>query len=161
MLEEIISHFTNGNKAQFANKLGVTAQTISAWISRKTFDNELIFTKCCGINPEWLLSGKPPMLLSKSGKDSSSANQSTESQDMETEENKPMTTDERFDALIMQNDALIQSVQEAFKVIASHQRQAETNQEIMKQLLSMLNDSKKNNHTAVSAQGIMHQMVYD
>jgi len=68
--------------------------------------------------------------------------------------NKTMTTDERIDALIRQNDGLIdansklaQSVQDAIKVthetIAANQRQSETNQEIMKQLLSMLESSKK------------------
>ena len=62
MLETIINHYTEGNKAQFANKLGVSAQTISAWIARNTFDNELIYTKCSDINPDWLLTCKGEML---------------------------------------------------------------------------------------------------
>ena len=62
MLETIIDHYTNGNKAQFANKIGVSAQTISAWIARNTFDNELIYTKCSDISSEWLLTGKGEML---------------------------------------------------------------------------------------------------
>lgn len=45
MLEALISHFTNGNKAQFAKHLGVSPQTISAWIARNTFDSELIYAK--------------------------------------------------------------------------------------------------------------------
>ena len=50
MLEALISHFTNGNKAQFAKLLGVSPQTISAWIARNTFDSELIYAKCRYIN---------------------------------------------------------------------------------------------------------------
>lgn len=61
MLEAIIAHETNGNKAQFAKKLGVSAQTISAWIARSTFDAESIYAKCRYINPSWLLSGQGDM----------------------------------------------------------------------------------------------------
>lgn len=45
MLNAIIRHCTGGNKAQFANILGVTPQTISSWLKRNTFDIELIFAK--------------------------------------------------------------------------------------------------------------------
>lgn len=64
MLEALISHFTNGNKAQFAKHLGVSPQTISAWIARNTFDSELIYAKCRYINPSWLLTGQGNMLTS-------------------------------------------------------------------------------------------------
>ena len=62
MLEAILSHYTNGNKAKFANILGVSPQTISAWVTRSTFDSELIYTKCSDISADWLLTGKGPML---------------------------------------------------------------------------------------------------
>lgn len=64
MLDALISHFTNGNKAQFAKQLGVSPQTISAWIARNTFDSELLYTKCRYINPSWLLTGEGNMLTS-------------------------------------------------------------------------------------------------
>jgi phage repressor protein C with HTH and peptisase S24 domain len=64
MLEALISHFTNGNKAQFAKHLGVSPQTISAWIARNTFDSELIYAKCRYIDPSWLLTGQGNMLTS-------------------------------------------------------------------------------------------------
>lgn len=61
MLEAMISHYTNGNKAKFAGLLGVSAQTISAWGTRNTFDHELIYTKCRGISADWLLTGEGSM----------------------------------------------------------------------------------------------------
>lgn len=62
MLEGLIRHYTKGNKAQFAKLLGVSAQTISAWIARNTFDAELIYAKCRYINSSWLLTGEGAML---------------------------------------------------------------------------------------------------
>lgn len=65
MVLALVDKYTGGNKAQFANMLGVSAQTISAWINRKTFDAELIFTKCRDVSPTWLLSGTGEILISK------------------------------------------------------------------------------------------------
>lgn len=62
MVQVLIQHFTKGNKSQFANVLGLTPQTISAWIARNTFDAELIFTKCKGVSADWLLTGEGEML---------------------------------------------------------------------------------------------------
>lgn len=62
MLEGLIRHYTKGNKAQFAKLLGVSAQTISAWIARNTFDAELIYAKCRYVNSSWLLTGEGAML---------------------------------------------------------------------------------------------------
>ncbi len=62
MLDAMIAHYTGGNKAKFATLLGVSAQTISAWGVRNTFDSELIYTKCIGLSSEWLLTGEGSML---------------------------------------------------------------------------------------------------
>ena len=45
MLDAMVTHYTSGNKAKFAQLLGVSAQTISAWGARNTFDSELIYTR--------------------------------------------------------------------------------------------------------------------
>lgn len=62
MLDAMVTHYTSGNKAKFAQLLGVSAQTISAWGARNTFDSELIYTKCIGLSPDWLLTGEGSML---------------------------------------------------------------------------------------------------
>ena len=40
----------------------VTPQTISKWLSRNSFDNELLFKKCPGVSASWLLTGEGEML---------------------------------------------------------------------------------------------------
>ena len=62
MILSLVDEFTKGNKAQFASMLGVSAQTVSAWVARNTFDAELIYTKCRGVSADWLLTGKGDMI---------------------------------------------------------------------------------------------------
>ncbi|WP_106832187.1 helix-turn-helix domain-containing protein [Parabacteroides pacaensis] len=64
ILEALIDYFCKGNKAQFACKLGVKPQTINTWITRNTFDIDLIYSKCERISGDWLLTGKGEMLKS-------------------------------------------------------------------------------------------------
>ena len=78
MLEGLIEHYTKGNKAQFAKLLGVSAQTISAWIARNTFDSELIYTKCRYVNASWLLTGEGTMLQEAENKVAPTANRTIE-----------------------------------------------------------------------------------
>ena len=54
MLEQLISHFTDGNKAQFAAKIGISPQNLSQWLNRGTFDAEMIYANCDGVSPRWL-----------------------------------------------------------------------------------------------------------
>ena len=65
MLEAIITHFADGNKSQLARVLNISPQAISTWLSRGTFDQELIYAKCENINPDWLLTGRGSMLKSE------------------------------------------------------------------------------------------------
>jgi len=134
------------------------------------------------VNYEWLITGEGEMLNLPKAYDNEKTNTKETSQ-IEYNRN-PMTNDERIDALIRQNDALsetnitltkalqdaikasqdaIKASQDAIKMthetISANQRQGETNQEIMKQLLSILEDSKKNSRVGdvpVAAIRAMH-----
>lgn len=65
-LERLVEYYGNGNKSHFAKILGVKAQTINTWLSRNTYDTELIFAKCDNINASWLLTGEGNMLRTES-----------------------------------------------------------------------------------------------
>lgn len=67
-LEAIISHYSDGKPTVFAKYIGVAPSTISSWLSRDTFDYELLFAKCEEISPSWLLTGEGDMLKSQSAK---------------------------------------------------------------------------------------------
>lgn len=75
IIKELISVYCDGNSSQFAQKLGVKPSTISTWISRKTFDVDLIFAKCEGVSAEWLLTGKGEMFRQNVQKDVNSTPQ--------------------------------------------------------------------------------------
>lgn len=68
-LEKLVEYYGNGNKSHFAKMLGVKAQTINTWLSRSTYDTELIFAKCDNVNASWLLTGEGNMLSSESEKE--------------------------------------------------------------------------------------------
>lgn len=62
MLERLINYYTGGNKSKFANMLDIKPQTINTWMTRKTFDAELIYSKCDNLSGDWLLSGDGEMI---------------------------------------------------------------------------------------------------
>lgn len=61
-LEALIAYYSDGKPTHFAKYIGVAPSTISTWLSRDSFDYDLLFAKCETISPEWLLTGKGPML---------------------------------------------------------------------------------------------------
>lgn len=61
MLEQLISHYTDGNKAKFAAMVGIKPQLLSNWLNRSTFDAEQLYRGCNNISADWLLSGKGKM----------------------------------------------------------------------------------------------------
>ena len=64
VLLSLIGYYTNGSKKEFAKMVGLSPQAISAWLTRNTYDVDLLSTKCVGVNPAYLLTGEEPMLLS-------------------------------------------------------------------------------------------------
>ena len=61
-LLQLIEHFSQGNKSQFAKMLGITPQAISTWIARNTYDTDMIYANCFNVSPHWLLTGEGEML---------------------------------------------------------------------------------------------------
>lgn len=55
MLECLINYYADGNKARFSAQIGVKPQTVSAWISRNTFDAETLYANCKDVSADWLL----------------------------------------------------------------------------------------------------------
>ena len=74
-LLKLIELFTGGNKSEFARMIGVTPQAISTWISRNTFDIDIVYSKCINVSPEWLLTGEGDMLKSTAEHEPTSAPQ--------------------------------------------------------------------------------------
>ncbi len=64
-LEALVKHYTAGSKARFAQKLGISAQGLSTWLARGTYDIDIIYAKCEGVSADWLLTGRGEMLIDK------------------------------------------------------------------------------------------------
>lgn len=75
ILENLINHYADGNKAKFGRLIGESPQTISAWLRRNTFNVSSIYKVFMDVNPHWLLTGEGEML--KSGLSEISNNVST------------------------------------------------------------------------------------
>ena len=73
-VETLINYYADGNKTLFANKLGITPQTLSNWMKRDTLDFELVHKKCNGLNGDWLLSGEGEMIVTQKVKNSEDVN---------------------------------------------------------------------------------------
>lgn len=58
----LIEHYSGGNKAKFAAKMGLKPSSIASWITRNTFDVDIIYAKCEHISAHWLLTGEGDML---------------------------------------------------------------------------------------------------
>lgn len=65
LIDRLLIYFKVDTNAALADKLGVSATTLSNWKSRNTIDFDLIFTKCEDINTNWLLTGEGLMLKSE------------------------------------------------------------------------------------------------
>lgn len=65
MLEQLISYYTDGNKASFAALVGIKPQLLSNWLKRNTFDAEQLYRACKDVSADWLLSGEGDMIHNK------------------------------------------------------------------------------------------------
>lgn len=61
-LQKLILYYCSGNKSNFAQKIGITPQNLSIWISRNTLDYDILFTNCENLSAKWLLTGEGEML---------------------------------------------------------------------------------------------------
>ena len=64
-LDQLVSHFASGNKAEFARMLGISRQHLNIWYSREYFDIKKVFRACPGVSAEWLITGEGEMLTEK------------------------------------------------------------------------------------------------
>jgi hypothetical protein len=61
ILNTLQKHYNFEKDAEFAEFLGISGQLLSKWKSRNTFDVDVLYTKCTGVSPDYLLSGKEPI----------------------------------------------------------------------------------------------------
>lgn len=62
VLDRIKEYYKLKGNADLARFLGVAPNTITNWYGRKTFDIDVIYTKCVDIDMNWLLTGEGKML---------------------------------------------------------------------------------------------------
>lgn len=66
MLNQIKTRYNIESDSDFARFLDITPQTLHNWKKRKTFDIQLVYTKCLNISAEWLITGEGEMLKNDS-----------------------------------------------------------------------------------------------
>ena len=69
VLDRIKEYYKLKGNAELARFLGVAPNTITNWYGRKTFDIDVIYTKCVDIDMNWLFTGEGNMLSSDSEKE--------------------------------------------------------------------------------------------
>lgn len=63
ILLQLVQHYTDGNKTQFAKMVGLTPQALGNMIARNKLDVERFLTNCVNLNPTFLLTGEGPITL--------------------------------------------------------------------------------------------------
>lgn len=69
VLDRIKEYYKLKGNAELARFLGVAPNTITNWYGRKTFDIDVIYTKCVDIDMNWLLTGEGNMIREESNKE--------------------------------------------------------------------------------------------
>lgn len=65
ILNKIKDGYKFNSDTEFAKFLGIRPQTLSNWMTRNSFDVDVLYTKCVGINTDFLLSGIGSVFKSK------------------------------------------------------------------------------------------------
>ena len=61
-LDQLVSHFAKGLKADFARMLGITKQSLHSWYTHNHLDVGKIYMACPGVSVDWLITGEGAML---------------------------------------------------------------------------------------------------
>lgn len=69
VLDRIKEYYKLKGNAELARFLGVAPNTITNWYGRKTFDIDVIYTKCVDVDMNWLLTGEGNMIREESNKE--------------------------------------------------------------------------------------------
>ena len=65
VLDRIKQFYSLKGNAELSRFLGVSPNTITNWYSRKTFDIDILYTKCVDIDFNWLFTGESTMLCTE------------------------------------------------------------------------------------------------
>lgn len=127
MLESLINYYTDGNKAKFANMIGITPQLVSNWLDRSTFNAETLFAKCKGVSASWLLTGDGDMLCTQND-NIDNAGEDIENLKSEIERLRVLKTPQGNDKLyelwmrFMANQAQYQEIMKEMATIYGHSK---------------------------------------
>ena len=61
-LNQLVAHYANGVKAEFARLIGITKQSLNSWYTHKYLDVGKIYKACPGVSVDWLITGEGAML---------------------------------------------------------------------------------------------------
>ena len=61
-LDQLVSYFASGKKAEFARILGISKQNLNGWYTHEYLDIKKVFYACPGVSADWLITGEGEML---------------------------------------------------------------------------------------------------
>lgn len=131
ILNDLKAHYKIKSDAEFARFLGIKPQTLASWHSRNTFDFDLLYAKCVGLDGNFLFTGIN--LKFDSGESSSLSVGKNKSPDLTKELFERII--EAKDKIISSKESEIQSQSETIltqkKLIEKFGRSAEMENEMM------------------------------
>lgn len=145
ILLQLVQHYTDGNKTQFAKMVGLTPQALGNMIARNKLDVERFLTNCVNVNPAFLLTGEGPITLD-AGVPTPTASPVTTPQPLNN-----VNLDQRINELLVistnlekQYNALNDRLAEATAIIQKSQEQFDTVLQLFNKTINKYN----NDHTS-------------